>query len=123
MVRIENWAVSYDDPADIYTAPELKSRHLIGKVYGHPGFPDGEEISTGTLLSCSGRTASTRKTTYVLGNPNPDYIAFLAEQGLPEIDPEQPLRIRIQCPNCKSEQYSHFTYCDQCGHRLKITDL
>ena len=122
-VRIEQWAVAYDDPTDIYTAPEIRPRHLVGKVYGHPSFPDGEEIGTGTLLSSSGRMASTRKTTYVLGEPNPDYVVFLVENSLPAIDPEQPIKIRagtVQCPNCGSTQCSDSNFCDQCSEPLKV---
>ena len=96
-VQIEYWAVVSDNPKDVHIAPERRKRHLTGEVYGHPSFKDGDVISTGTLVSSSERTASTKETTYVLGEPHPDYIAFLAAQDPPEkIDPEEPIKFRTE---------------------------
>lgn len=58
-VRIENWFIV--------------AGRIYGKIYGHPLFPDGEEVTTSHLVNkeqiCeTGQTVETKNTFYKLGD-------------------------------------------------------
>lgn len=69
-VRIENWFVGEDD-------------RLIGKVYGHPIFPDGTEVITSRVVTFDRETNKvlTRNTEYELGQR-----LHIDQNGAPEVD-------------------------------------
>lgn len=92
MVKLKNWSVCHH-PADVYTPPEQRSAHLQGEVYGHPGFPDGEQIVTSRILDTNGRVVTTRSREYLLdGPPAPGYIEYLKSIGH-TLNEEHPVRI------------------------------
>ena len=75
-IRMENWSVvSCDSP---YTAPELLVARLHGKVFGHPRFPNGAEVTTSRVAGCSEVEDHLEIVTgsgshYVLGEVDPNY--------------------------------------------------
>lgn len=89
-VRLECWAV-HKAP---FAAPETPEGriYLSGAVYGYPGRPDGERITTGHVYDAEGRTVYGRRTVYLLGEPDPRYLDYLTEKGIP-FDPERPVRM------------------------------
>lgn len=87
---LEDWSVR--EYGDFYTAPELHSRVLNGRVFGNPRFEDGEIITTSNIKSSEGRVVSTRNSKYKLGKPNPTYLDYLKGQGL-TLDEAQPVKV------------------------------
>ena len=80
MIRIENWSI-VQLGFDPYRPPEAQEQALHGTVYGHPGFGDGEEVTTSSIVSgatCDGRiTVRTRSgSEYELGEVSADYEAM-----------------------------------------------
>lgn len=48
-MKIENWSIIVGG-CNPYTAPELLTSCLYGKVYGHPRFPDGSVVTTSSIV-------------------------------------------------------------------------
>jgi hypothetical protein len=73
-VNIEDW-ILVEDNSDPYKAPEQRGRQLMGRVYGHPKFEDGELVRTGELhtFDLTTRSASTKSNQYYLGAPKSEY--------------------------------------------------
>lgn len=93
VVRLEHWAVKIED-ADGYTTPELLRRNLVGEVYGHPEHRDGKRIRSTSIIAAQGRIVQTRTgRRYELGDPDPDYLAWLTREGIP-FDPEHPVTVK-----------------------------
>lgn len=89
--RLECWAVYAPDNG--YTAPECRPPCLRGIVTGHPRKDDGTKIVTSRIVSSTGRTATTASgTTYELGAPDPEWIAWMVEHGIP-FNPDSPIRM------------------------------
>jgi hypothetical protein len=67
-------------------APELRNHVngyvLTGYVKGHPRLPDGP-LTTSRLIfiDIKKKVAKTRNTTYALGDPDPEFIAWLESKG------------------------------------------
>lgn len=82
-VNIEDW-ILVEDNSDPYKAPELRARQLIGRVFGHPRFEDGEVVRSGSLetFDITARSASTRSTSYYLGAPKSDYAEKYPEAAI-----------------------------------------
>ena len=83
MPKLEDWQVGKWS-SNPYKAPELWTWKLQGKIYNHPNFNDGEMVTTSEIvkLDVDARKATTRSgTEYELGNPNPQWIDWLQEQG------------------------------------------
>lgn len=82
MPRLENWSIGVDNP---YQAPELQKKRLHGDIYDDEKgrFPDGSSVSTSLIqeLNLKESYAMTRNTTYILGEPDKEYIKWLEEQG------------------------------------------
>jgi len=76
-ILIEEWSLMRE--TDIYTAPELIKVIIIGKVYGHPGFDDGELVRTSAIqvLNMPNAEAKTLSHTYTLGTPDPKWVDYL----------------------------------------------
>ena len=83
--RLENWSV-YCDP---YAAPELGAIRLRGTRAG-----EDKQVLTNYVDHVDGRRITTLTgTVYVLGEPDPAYLRWMAENGH-AYDPEQPIRVR-----------------------------
>lgn len=84
MPRLENWSIVSDN-SNPFLAPELRNLRLQGQIYDDEKgrFPDGAEVSTSTIqeLNLKENYAMTRNTKYILGEPDQDYIRYLASQG------------------------------------------
>lgn len=94
MYRLENWSVTMANP---FGAPETGGS-MHGKVYGHPRFDDGDKVTTSKIkdvdTSTGGHVVITHSgSRYLLGEPNPDYIKWLEENGH---DPEKPFPYFIE---------------------------
>ena len=88
MVQLKNWrTVIVSEEWDGYTAPELLRKMMGGQVYGHPKFPDGAEVITGTIrkIDWEKRTFSTSRTDYELvGPPDPEFRDWV-EKNYPQL--------------------------------------
>ena len=85
--RLENWSV-YADP---YVAPELGAIRLRGTRINAS---ETKAVVTNYIDRIDGRRITTLTgTVYVLGEPDPMYLAWMAEHGH-AYDPEQPIRVR-----------------------------
>ena len=77
--RLENWAVvGLGGP---YTAPECRVQALRGEVYDHPGFSDGETVTSSELTFLKGGIAKTKNTKYELGMPEGEYVGWCILNG------------------------------------------
>ena len=76
MARLENWSVGTKDP---YTPPEYA--RVSGTVYGHPRFQDGEFITLSTVIEVNGIVIRTKNTTYLLGEPDAEYVRWCLDNG------------------------------------------
>jgi len=66
MPRIESWSVA--GGGDPYTAPELRTLHLQGIVYGHPKFEEGHPIVTTPIIGIAdGGVVTKSGSVYQLG--------------------------------------------------------
>lgn len=81
-IRIEDWCIGTLGGG--LAAPELLPASLFGKVYGHPRFPDGHEITTSSLVSLdvkAGTAETFSGSKYTLGKPNEQYAQWCEAQG------------------------------------------
>ena len=98
MSRLEEWAVVAN--GDGFTAPELATFSLVGRVYGDDRhdpatghFEDGHRIRTSYIVASEGRVVTTRSgTRYELGKPSPSYLAYLRDLGR-ELDEANPVKV------------------------------
>lgn len=76
---LQDWSIIITNP-NPYAAPEAQKCKLHGKVYGHPDFPDGTEVTTSTILNkIDDETYETRSRIYKLGSKDPDYLLHLQQ--------------------------------------------
>lgn len=92
MVKIEQWSVG-THKLNEFLAPECQTLHLSGKVYGYPGRPDGQRITTSEIKSVKGRVVRCLSREYVLGEPAPEYIEWCKEHGCHVPTEEVPIKI------------------------------
>lgn len=91
MIKLNFWSV-IQKSWDGYTAPEFIPSHLQGVVEGHPAHKDGTIVTTSAIKRVEGRTVTTSSgSTYILGEPDPKYIAYLIEKGKAIPDNDYPL--------------------------------
>jgi len=77
---LDSWRLVQGKTNSPYTAPEAAPSVLSGQVRGHPRFADGDTICSSPVVWLDWgeeRTALTRSRLYVLGDPEPDFLAFL----------------------------------------------
>lgn len=85
------WSVCRLDLDAPFRAPELGAYGLSGVVTGHPRRADGTRVQTSRIVQVDGSTVATRNTVYLLADPDPEWLAWLAEQGY-RYDPADPTR-------------------------------
>ena len=89
-IRIEKWSMR-EEPDDPYMAPEMRSKMLVGNVYGYPGRPEGERVKTSPISEVDGRLVVTSSGhRYRLGEVDPLYAMWLDANDY-AFDPEQPI--------------------------------
>lgn len=78
-MRIEAWSICAN-PADSYTPPELRAKCLRGKVFGHPKFRDGCEVTTSAICAVqAGQIVTASGSRYELGEPDAKYEAVFPD--------------------------------------------
>jgi hypothetical protein len=84
---LENWSV-YCDP---YAAPELGAIRLCGT---RTNASENKSVLTNYVDRVEGRRVTTQSgSVYVLGEPKPEYLQWMAEHGY-TYDPEHPIKDR-----------------------------
>ncbi|WP_169130239.1 hypothetical protein [Aromatoleum evansii] len=74
-MRIDEWSICANS-AHAYVPPELRTRSLHGKVFGHPRFEDGHEITTSAICGVQdGQIVTASGSLYELGEPDAKYEA------------------------------------------------
>tara|TARA_Y100001951_G_scaffold89432_1_gene81834 strand:- start:203 stop:493 length:291 start_codon:yes stop_codon:yes gene_type:complete len=81
VVGIENWSIVAGNQLTPYQAPELQTYKIRGEVHGHPGFEDGESVTTSVICERNGRFVETANTRYHLGYPSVDYLQWCHDHG------------------------------------------
>ena len=80
--KLDNWSIcmSISNP---YLPPECLRAVMRGTISGDWRFPDGKTIRTSTIqgISPKFRRMKTKNTTYTLGSPEPEFLAWLKERG------------------------------------------
>lgn len=73
MPRLESWSVTGGNYHP-YTAPELRTLHLQGMVYGHPMFDDGHPVLTTPIVGVDDDRVVTKSgSVYELGEVDAMY--------------------------------------------------
>lgn len=82
VVRIEGWCTR-PGIRSRYQAPETATGTMLsGRVYGHPGFSDGETVFTSDIVKVEGRLITTGSgRVYRLGRPDGKWLAWLRREG------------------------------------------
>ena len=96
MIRIENWSVQklLSDFDGSFVPPEFNPTFLVGEVFGHARFDDGERVKTSPIASVDGSTVTTESgQVYELGKPNPRYIEWCQTRNLHVPTADEPLRL------------------------------
>lgn len=82
-VHLNNWALHVSLSSDPFVAPELANSFLSGNVFNHPYHEDDTFIYTSPIQTTnySSQFVETINTTYDLGDPCPDYVAYCEKIG------------------------------------------
>lgn len=73
MPKLENWSVVQTE-LDPYQSPEMQKKYLHGTVFGHDKFPDGDIITTSSIVQAIDKKIYTRSgSVYSLGVVDPEY--------------------------------------------------
>lgn len=91
MVRLENWSVTYH-PQDSWRAPECRTMHLCGEVFGHPNYPEGHKITTSNVKAVNGRQITCASRVYVLGQPAAEYVQWCKDKKVHVPTDECPIK-------------------------------
>jgi len=92
VVLLECWSVVEDD--DGYMAPELRTKYLRGRVYGHRDKEDGTHVTTSRIVNANGRRVTTSSgSIYELGNPSAAYLEHLHVNKIRYCE-DEPVRVR-----------------------------
>jgi len=89
---LKQWSVTIY-PGDEWLAPECRTQHLHGFVYGHPSYVDGHEITTSKIISVQGNEVICASRTYILEEPRPDYVEACKNNGWHVPTKEQPIKV------------------------------
>jgi len=91
MIKIQNWSTCCSEK-DKIMHPSLRPLRLHGKVYGHPKFEDGKEVTTGPVVNAEGRVITTSSgSVYKLGSIEPEYREWL-KTDTPDWDWKNPIK-------------------------------
>ena len=76
--KLENWSF-IQDTSNPYMAPELRTSHLQGNVYGRKEFEDGTFVTTSFIrdVNLKEKIAITGNTTYELGEISSEFEEWL----------------------------------------------
>ena len=109
MPRLENWSVGSQNLTP-YTAPELSQPRLMGEVYGHPNFDNGERITTSPIEKINGWVITTLSgSVYELGGVSREYEEWYTQaypEGTADLHGDNP--IRDLSPSEEKTQYNPF---------------
>jgi hypothetical protein len=90
-MRLESWSVVGDQ--NPYLAPEARSIHLQGYVFGHPNHKDGTHVITSPIVGVDGRLITTKSGhTYQLGEVNPEYQKVYHDRDL-SLNAKEPIKL------------------------------
>ena len=85
MPKLENWELKI---ANLPFVPKyLQPGILVGTVYDHEHLTNGEKIVTSMVVKInleSGTAETISGSKYVLGKPDPEWIAWIEQQENPE---------------------------------------
>ena len=88
IVRIENWRV-VESSGVAQTAQSMGFR-LRGRAFGHPSYPDNEQITTSEILRVEGPRIFCKNRVYYLGAPSAEYLEMVAKLNV-KFDESDPL--------------------------------
>lgn len=82
-ILITHWSIRRSQISP-YQAPECSKTVLCGKVYGHPRFARGTEISTSTIVEfdSKSRVCKTKNSSYRLGMIDTIFKSWMRANGL-----------------------------------------
>lgn len=89
-VLIEDWSLVYKSNLDEYKAPEQRTVHIGGKVYGHLRHYNGKSVLTSSVISTNGREVNTRNTKYKLGKADLNYKEWHLKTYGKELNEDNP---------------------------------
>ena len=85
MIKLENWAMIYDD--NPYLPPESQKSYVRGRAYGHPRFEDGKTIHSSSIQEMNikeGYVITASGSKYILGLPEQSWMRWLEENNFTE---------------------------------------
>ena len=85
--RLEDWSVVFRLDTHI---------QLVGNVYDHYKYEDGEKITTSIVTEVEGRDVKTMNSSYLLGDPSPDYIKMCELCGRHIPTKNEPIKLLIE---------------------------
>ncbi len=77
VVRMENWRI-VESSGVAQTAQSMGFR-LRGRAFGHPSYPDGEQITTSEILRVEGVRIFCRNRVYLLGAPSAEFMEMVSK--------------------------------------------
>lgn len=90
-MHIENWSLKSNQ--GLYNAPETRRFQILGQVFGHPKYHDGEVITTSYIFAINGCEIETHSgSIYRLGSPDPNYMLWCQENGCHIPTPDEPIK-------------------------------
>ena len=93
-MRIEDWSLCGGNSPWAYASPEIQQRRLQGRLFGHPRFEDGEQVTTSNLVHINGYTVFTHNgSQYFLGAPNVEYVEWCRETDCHVPSSEEPIKL------------------------------
>jgi hypothetical protein len=87
--RLEDWSV-IGLGVDPYKPPEQRTIHLMGKVYGHPRYDDGDDVLTSIIMHTDGREVITLNTKYTLGKAHESYKRWFLKHSGKKLNEDNP---------------------------------
>lgn len=89
-VRIEDWSITGETRNCYYPCSPI--RYLQGYVFGHPHRKDGTHVTTSRIDTVEGRRVTTRNTTYILGEPDQEFVKWCKEKGCHIPTEDEPIK-------------------------------
>ena len=89
-MRLENWSTR---GLNNYQPPERQTIRIQGAVYDHPTRPDGQHITTSSVVNVEDGKVTTRNSVYTLGEPDPKFVEWCRENGHHVPTHEEPIKV------------------------------